>query len=431
MRRRVLARVFLFDLASLTVGVAVASWIVFDTPLPTRVPPFRTSGGGLVPLIGFMFAGMVIGTVLSRWTIGPRAPRPSYGRALFIATTTAMVTPATIVFTRTEYFSRPFIAITVTVMFGLSLAHRAVLRSRPWSEMVLVVTSEKRLIDDLLATPHARVVDILDPASQEVPARPEPGTTLAVDLRAVLSEEMAQFVASSNLAGYPVRSLSEVYEEHTGRMAIVHLAEGWELRTPVEQSASYLPVKAALDLTLTLLLAPIWVPLGALIWCLVKLDSPGPGIFSQTRVGHDGETFTMYKFRTMRADAEREGPQMAAVDDERLTRVGRMLRKVRADEIPQLINVLKREVSLVGPRPEQPEFVRQFSRAIPFYDYRHLVRPGITGWAQVNFGYADDEVDTVEKLMFDLYYVKNMSLWLDLNILGKSMWTVLSRFGAQ
>jgi lipopolysaccharide/colanic/teichoic acid biosynthesis glycosyltransferase len=108
-----------------------------------------------------------------------------------------------------------------------------------------------------------------------------------------------------------------------------------------------------------------------------------------------------------------------------------VLRKVRLDELPQLWNVLKGDLSLVGPRPEQPEFVAQFARSIPFYEHRHLIRPGLTGWAQVNYGYADDEADTIEKLTFDLYYVKHMSPWLDLNILGRSIWTVLSGFGAQ
>ena len=111
--------------------------------------------------------------------------------------------------------------------------------------------------------------------------------------------------------------------------------------------------------------------------------------------------------------------------------MGRLLRRLRIDEIPQLLNVLKGDLSLVGPRPERPVFTEQFERSIPFYSYRHLVRPGVTGWAQVNFGYADSERETVEKLTYDLYYVKHMSPWLDLSILGRSMWTVLSGFGAK
>ena len=122
---------------------------------------------------------------------------------------------------------------------------------------------------------------------------------------------------------------------------------------------------------------------------------------------------------------------MASEGDSRITPIGRHLRKFRLDELPQLWNVLKGDLSLVGPRPEQPVFVEQFTRTIPFYNDRHLIRPGITGWAQVNYGYADDEADTIEKLTYDLYYVKNASPWLDIHIFGKSIWTVLSGFGAQ
>jgi lipopolysaccharide/colanic/teichoic acid biosynthesis glycosyltransferase len=161
------------------------------------------------------------------------------------------------------------------------------------------------------------------------------------------------------------------------------------------------------------------------------MDSSGAAIYRQQRIGLNSEEFTLYKFRTMVADAERDGPRFTSVNDNRLTKVGRFLRRFRADEIPQLWNVLKGDVSLVGPRPERPVFTDQFEATIPFYSYRHLVRPGVTGWAQVNFGYADNERDTVEKLTYDLYYVKHMSPWLDLSILGRSMWTVLSGFGAK
>jgi len=296
---------------------------------------------------------------------------------------------------------------------------------------MILVTREKKLIDDLVEAPHTAVIDVYDPGTAEVPSPPTDGVTLAVDLRAVLSEPMARFVSSSNLAGYRIRPLVDVYEEHTGRLAIVHLAEGWELRTPVERSSGYAIAKRVLDSALVLIFLPLVALISLFVALAVKLDSPGPAIFKQRRVGRNGELFTAYKFRTMRPDAERDGPQLALPDDPRLTRTGRWLRRFRADELLQLWNVLKGDLSLVGPRPEQPVFVEKFTESIPFYEHRHLVRPGLTGWAQVNYGYADDEADTVEKLTFDLYYVKHMSLWLDLHILGKSFWTVISGFGAQ
>jgi lipopolysaccharide/colanic/teichoic acid biosynthesis glycosyltransferase len=139
----------------------------------------------------------------------------------------------------------------------------------------------------------------------------------------------------------------------------------------------------------------------------------------------------MYKFRTMYVNSDNAPQVWAQKDDPRVTPVGKILRAFRLDELPQLWNVLKGDLSLVGPRPEQIPFVERFGQTIPFYTHRHLIRPGVTGWAQVNFGYADNEIETVEKLSYDLYYLKHVSPWLDLSILGRSVWTVLSGFGAQ
>ena len=357
-------------------------------------------------------------------------PQPSYGRAISIVTSTVLITALGIVLGRT-YWSRPFLAITASVWVLGALAHRAARRRRPWMETMALVTSEKGLADDLLAAPHANILELHDPEG-EPPSQPlPPGSTLVVDLRSVLSDRMAQFVSSSNMAGYPVRSLGKVYEEHTGRLALVHLAEGWEISAPLSRNVSYAPFKRLADILLVLITAPLWVPLGALLWLAVRLDSKGPVIYSQRRVGYRGQPFTLYKFRTMLDEPGADAPRFAAKGDERLTSVGKVLRRYRVDEIPQLWNVLKGDLSLVGPRPEQEAFVDEFTEKIPFYDYRHLVRPGVTGWAQVNYGYADDEADTIEKLTYDLYYLKHMSPWIDSRILGKSIWTVLSGFEAQ
>jgi lipopolysaccharide/colanic/teichoic acid biosynthesis glycosyltransferase len=177
--------------------------------------------------------------------------------------------------------------------------------------------------------------------------------------------------------------------------------------------------------------SPIWLLLGSITWVIIRLDSPGRAIFRQPRVGRNGEPFTMYKFRTMVEGADDDGPMFTALEDPRITRVGRFLRATRLDEIPQLWNVLKGEVAIVGPRAEQVAFAQQFELLIPFYRYRHLVRPGITGWAQVNSGYADDLEDTIVKLTYDLYYVRHMNPWLDLSIIWKTLETVFARRGAR
>ena len=190
-------------------------------------------------------------------------------------------------------------------------------------------------------------------------------------------------------------------------------------------------MKRISDIGLTAITAPIWVPLALLVAVAIKVSSGGPVIFRQPRVGQGGRVFTINKFRTMTTDAELHGPQMATQDDSRITPIGKHLRKFRLDELPQLWNVLKGDLSLVGPRPEQPVFVEQFIHTIPFYNDRHLIRPGITGWAQVNYGYADNEADTIEKLTYDLYYVKNYSALLDLLILLQTAEVVLLSKGAQ
>ncbi len=426
MRRRFLLSVLVSDLLALAVAFVIAGAIVFGKPLPWDAHPGPNASLG--PLIGLVTAGLLIGSYLSVQMWAQGAPRPSYGRALTILGFEAMFAAVGVVLFR-PYFSRSFLAVTLVVWLAGASVHRAVRRRRPWTEALLLITPEKGLIDDLRDAAHADVIGVFDP-SDEPPSEPVFGCTLVPDLRPVMADRMAQYISSWNLAGYPVRALSTVYEEHTGRLPMVHLAEGWELSAPVARN-EYAAVKRGVDVVLVIATAPIWIALAALLWVVVWLDSKGPAIYRQERVGRNGDLFTLYKFRTMVNDAENDGPQFTTVGDSRLTRSGRVLRRFRIDEIPQLWNVLKGEVSLVGPRPERPVFTEQYEHSIPFYGYRHLVRPGLTGWAQVNFGYADNERDTIEKLTYDLYYIKHMSPWLDFQILGRSLWTVLSGFGAQ
>ncbi|MGI9609128.1 MAG: exopolysaccharide biosynthesis polyprenyl glycosylphosphotransferase [Acidimicrobiia bacterium] len=426
MRRRFLLSVLASDFAALMVGLSVASLIVFGTPAfwNAQLPP----GESIWPLVGLCIGGLLLGTYASlrMWARG--APRPSYGRAVAIVGLAGAFTAVGLVLAR-AYWSRPFVAWTLAAWMLGALAHRAWRRRRPWSEQLMLITAEKGLADDLRAAPHASVLAVYDPAG-DPPQSPEHDATIVVDLRPVMSDQMASFVSSWDLAGNRMRPLASVYEEHTGRLPLVHLADGWELTAPVARN-EYAPFKRGVDIVLTLITAPLWILLGGVIWLAVRVDSPGGAIYTQERVGWQGMPFKLYKFRTMVADAERNGPQFAEVNDHRVTRVGRWLRRFRVDEIPQLWNVLKGDLSLVGPRPERPMFTEQYAQTIPFYAYRHLTRPGVTGWAQVNYGYADDEADTIDKLTYDLYYVKHMSPWLDLQILGRSVWTVLSGFGAQ
>ena len=427
MRTRFLLSVAFTDLLALGASAALASLYVFGTPLPWRA----SIVGSVWPMLGFMAISMILASLLTEQMSGPGVPRPTYGRMVAIGLSTVFLTAGLLILFRDVYFSRAFLGVASGSWLVLAGTHRLIRRRRPWTERFAVITHEKQLADDLNESDHAEVVWVLSPESEGALDLPERDVTIAVDLRAVLSDRVAQFLSSSDVAGYTVRPFARVYEEHTGRIPLVHLAEGWEISAPLLEVAQWLPGKRLFDVGFTVVTSPIWITLGLATALYVKLMDPGPAIFAQERVGLGGETFTMYKFRTMHSDAEIEGPRFADVDDPRFIRGGAFLRKSRLDEIPQLWNVLKGDMSLVGPRAEQVPFVESFRTEIPFYGHRHMVRPGLTGWAQVNYGYADDQADTIEKLTYDLYYIKHMSPVMDLRILWKSIWTVITGAGAR
>jgi lipopolysaccharide/colanic/teichoic acid biosynthesis glycosyltransferase len=426
-RTRFLLSVAVSDLASLALAMVAASLIVFGTILPWNAP----TPGPVYPMLFFMGVSMVATSVLTEQMSGPGVPRPTYGRMVAIWAGTLLFTAGLFFVFRDAYFSRSFVPLAATLWILPATAHRIVRRRRPWTEKFGVITQEKQLADDLHLSDHADVLWVLEPAGESPGELPSRDLTLAVDLRSVLSESMAQYLSSCDVAGYSIRPFSSVYEEHAGRVPLVHLTEGWEISAPLLEVARWLPGKRFFDSLLTLVTAPLWVPIGALVAVYVKIADPGLALFRQERVGLGGRIFTMLKFRTMDLDAERDGARFATERDPRLIRGGSFLRKTRLDEIPQLWNVLKGDMSLVGPRAEQVPFVSEFRKQIPFYDHRHMVRPGITGWAQVNYGYADDEADTIEKLTYDLYYIKHMSPVMDLRIFWKSIWTVLTGAGAR
>lgn len=427
MRKRFLVRSTVADLASLGVAMIAASVYVFGTVLPWNS---IEAGIAVFPMVIYLTLSMTLFSFITAQMSGPGVPRPTYGRMFAIFLGTGGLTALLLLFTR-GYFSRPFLIITAVGWLFLATTHRIIRRRRPWTEQIAVITGEKQLAEDLQDSPHADVVWVLEPKSESVPELPGRSVTMAVDLKVVLSERVAQYISSCDVAGYTIQPFSSVYEEHTGRVPLVHLAEGWEISAPLLEVAPWLPGKRAVETIVTVVTAPFWILLGGLVALYLKLSTGGPVMFKQERIGFGGEPFLMYKFRTMGEDAESNGPSFASEGDDRLILGGRFLRKSRLDEIPQLWNVLKGDMSLVGPRAEQVPFADMFTEQIPFYAHRHLVRPGITGWAQVSYGYADDQADTIEKLTYDLYYIKHMSPVMDLRVLWKSVWTVLSGFGAR
>jgi sugar transferase (PEP-CTERM system associated) len=229
--------------------------------------------------------------------------------------------------------------------------------------------------------------------------------------------------------------LASVYEEYTGKIALENLRPSWLVfSTGFRKTRLLMATKRAFDIAASVIGLILAAPLMLVSAVLLKLESPrDPILYHQERVGLNGQTFTIHKFRTMRSDAEaRTGPVWSAGDkDPRITAVGRFMRKTRLDEIPQLWNVLRGDMSLIGPRPERPAFVEQLTSQIPFYGQRHVVKPGVTGWAQVRYTYGASVEDAVQKMQYDLYYVKHMSFGFDLLIALETIKTVVLRRGAR
>lgn len=233
--------------------------------------------------------------------------------------------------------------------------------------------------------------------------------------------------------GVIIEDVNTVYEKMTGKIYVGNLYPSWLIFSDgFKKSPMLMFNKRVFDIIISLIGLVLTIPIGLIIAVLIKLDSRGPVLFSQERVGQNGKFFNIMKFRSMRYNAEEHtGPVWARDVDDRVTRVGRFLRLFRLDELPQFLNVLRGDMSFVGPRPERAYFVEQLKGAIPYYAQRHSVKPGITGWAQVRYKYGASVNDALEKLQYDLFYIKNMSLAFDLAILLLSIKIVISGKGAK
>jgi sugar transferase (PEP-CTERM system associated) len=236
----------------------------------------------------------------------------------------------------------------------------------------------------------------------------------------------------AKMAGIRVEDATTTYERVTGKILIDDLRPSWLIFSDgFRVSRVTRMMKRTIDLMLSLVLAALTLPLMLLTALLVAIEDGRPVLYRQERVGENGRAFVLSKFRSMRKDAEKAGKPIWARDgDDRITRVGRFIRKTRLDELPQLWNVLRGDMSFVGPRPERPFFVEQLSQDIPFYQQRHAVKPGITGWAQVKYRYGSSREDAMEKLRYDLYYIKHLSVIFDLTIVFDTVKVVLFRKGA-
>jgi sugar transferase (PEP-CTERM system associated) len=350
-----------------------------------------------------------------------------------------------------------FVGIVIGVVVVWRVGYTAVLSSNGLSIQILLVgdgdlartvfneAQERRTLGFQVL---GRVVAIPDEADDRTGGLPRVigGYDDLMELGARPDIDRIVVAIAERRGNFPVRELLELrvsgrkvidgcdfYEELTGRMLIEHLkpsqlifAEGFGKRS------AKIALKRLVDFTASTLGLIASMPIWAIIPLAIKLDSPGPVFFRQSRVGEKNRVFDVIKFRSMRADAEdKTGPVWATDRDDRVTRVGRFIRKTRIDEIPQIVNVFKGDMSFVGPRPERPFFVKQLAEEIPFYAHRHSVKPGLTGLAQIKYSYGSTVEDAVEKLRYDLYYVKRMGLLMDLSIIFETVKVVLFGKGAK
>ncbi|NDV89024.1 hypothetical protein GTW51_20310 [Aurantimonas aggregata] len=256
---------------------------------------------------------------------------------------------------------------------------------------------------------------------------------LIADFRSDLPAVWEHFIADWVVAGRPAYHAKHAMETLTGRVDIEHLSEN--SFGSLEPALGYRKIKRVLDIVVALLLLPAFVLLTLVVGIAIAIDSPGPVFFRQERVGYRGRIFRMIKFRTMKhgpavSSGQREAA-MTQAQDPRITRLGRFLRRTRIDEIPQLLNILKGEMSWIGPRPEAKALSGWYEEELPFYRYRHIVRPGITGWAQVNQGHVVEMHEVLGKLHYDFYYIKYFSPWLDAFVAIRTVWIMLRGLGAR
>jgi sugar transferase (PEP-CTERM system associated) len=289
----------------------------------------------------------------------------------------------------------------------------------------LLPSAEDKVLSSSIGTEEGESLTLLDVVLQQ---KVDVVVVAIQDRRLCLP---TQDLLRSRLAGVDIREREEIYEQITGKLAVEAMRPSYPIFNEGFRRHAWTElVKRTFDVVFALLILALFWPVMLLTALLVRLDSQGPALFKQERVGQDGRTFTLMKFRSMRADAEKDtGPVWSSQHDPRITRIGRLMRKTRVDELPQLFNVLAGAMSLVGPRPERAHFVQDLATKIPYYNQRHTVKPGLTGWAQINHPYGNTEEDALYKLQYDLFYIKNHSLLFDLSILFNTIKTVLLRQG--
>jgi exopolysaccharide biosynthesis polyprenyl glycosylphosphotransferase len=419
-----------------TFGRFGAVWLPAYAFLSVRAPSLQTAVllATSLALVWFVALQKSFGTArLTLLSMGP-------GLAAAIgAATGGIAVSALSVWVELHLSTSHLLEVTVAVFVCSWVWEALVYGSLAGLRHVLVIGLEEggRLAADVHADRQApfEVVSVVDDQNVDTIGmlveqhRPDIVVLATQEMRVEAFEELLD-VAS---AGFKLVGLSEFYEHAFGRVPVETLHPTWFMNVLHLYHRPYTRVaKRAFDVTVATigLLAVSW--LLPILWLVVRrTGGAGPVIFTQTRLGEGGKPFTIYKFRTMRNDAEDAGAMWASQHDPRITKAGKFMRKTRLDELPQLVNVLMGDMSIVGPRPERPEFLAQLEDAVPFWTRRHLVKPGITGWAQVRRGYTADAEGTADKLAYDLWYLRHRSFAIDLAICVKTFTTILTGSGAR
>ena len=319
------------------------------------------------------------------------------------------------------YYSRPYLICfgsmtTIWMFIWYQVQRRPMVRA-----LAVLPFGDLELIDSIK---NMRFIKL------RKPVMPDAGLDgVVVDMHAEIPAEWVKFLADLVMQQKRIYHVASLLESVAGMVSLKHVA-ALHLED-LKPSPWFNPIKRGVDIGVSLLGGLLLLPLGLLVAILIRLESKGPAFYRQERVGYQGKNFMLLKFRSMRVDAEAGGAQFTVENDPRITRMGRFIRKTRLDELPQLWNILVGEMSLVGPRPERPKFVEEYDEAIDHYNLRHTIRPGLTGWAQIETGYSSDLAGTIRKVERDFYYIKYRSTALDAFIIYRTLRTVVFGSGAR
>jgi lipopolysaccharide/colanic/teichoic acid biosynthesis glycosyltransferase len=383
---------------------------------------FKTSEGRVFVILLMVFA------LNARFFLGQmRTLETALGKnrtLLLLSPVVASVSTLVVQALSRSYYSGMAILIFV-IIWGLwiMLMRFIYQRYRPILNVLLIEPCDFK--EDLSNLHRVSITSLQTP-----PSRFRGFDVVVVDPSRTYNTEWLQWLAHADMYGVRTITAPLVVETLARRVPVNMLHGVWAFEI-LSASTAYLIWKRLLDILAVILLAPFLLLLSAVVALVIYFDSGGPVLFRQKRVGRNGVPFTMVKFRTMKTNSEENGAAFATKQDPRITKVGQFLRKFRLDELPQFWNVFKGDMSIIGPRPEQAGFAREFENEIPLYNLRHNVRPGITGWAQVMHGYAASTDETREKICYDFYYVKQCSLSLDLRIVYLTVLTILTGFGSR